>query len=185
MSDTAEFESHYRTLPDDELGWIAMNKAATLLPEALQALRSELDRRGLSKSTERGIQAQTRQWSQAELAALVDQYRRGACPRCGVQGTMLNAVIAAVARSFIIVSSYQTKLVIGCSPCLRAEVDRLNRQSLLLGWWGIPWGPIYTIRALHANSQAKNGAEGAAPTPALVGYVASNIGEIASDMASR
>jgi hypothetical protein len=24
--------------------------------------------------------------------------------------------------------------------------------SLLLGWWGIPWGPIYTVRAVWANS---------------------------------
>lgn len=24
--------------------------------------------------------------------------------------------------------------------------------SLLLGWWGIPWGPIYTIQAMWVNS---------------------------------
>lgn len=23
--------------------------------------------------------------------------------------------------------------------------------SLVLGWWGIPWGPIYTIQSLWAN----------------------------------
>lgn len=23
--------------------------------------------------------------------------------------------------------------------------------SLLFGWWGIPWGPIYTIGSLHTN----------------------------------
>jgi len=23
--------------------------------------------------------------------------------------------------------------------------------SLLLGWWGIPWGPVYTVRCLWAN----------------------------------
>jgi hypothetical protein len=25
--------------------------------------------------------------------------------------------------------------------------------SLLLGWWGIPWGPIYTIQSLVTNFQ--------------------------------
>lgn len=25
--------------------------------------------------------------------------------------------------------------------------------SLLLGWWGFPWGPIYTLQALAANLQ--------------------------------
>lgn len=24
--------------------------------------------------------------------------------------------------------------------------------SLLLGWWGIPWGPIYTLAALFSNT---------------------------------
>jgi len=23
--------------------------------------------------------------------------------------------------------------------------------SLIFGWWGIPWGPIYTLRALYVN----------------------------------
>ena len=23
--------------------------------------------------------------------------------------------------------------------------------SFLLGWWGIPWGPVYTLQALHIN----------------------------------
>lgn len=23
--------------------------------------------------------------------------------------------------------------------------------TLLLGWWGIPWGPIYSIGSLHTN----------------------------------
>lgn len=23
--------------------------------------------------------------------------------------------------------------------------------SLLFGWWGIPWGPVYTVQALHSN----------------------------------
>lgn len=23
--------------------------------------------------------------------------------------------------------------------------------TLLLGWWGIPWGPIYSVGALYAN----------------------------------
>jgi hypothetical protein len=23
--------------------------------------------------------------------------------------------------------------------------------SLLFGWWGIPWGPIYTIGSIHTN----------------------------------
>jgi len=25
--------------------------------------------------------------------------------------------------------------------------------SLVLGWWGIPWGPIYTVQSLWVNAQ--------------------------------
>jgi hypothetical protein len=28
-----------------------------------------------------------------------------------------------------------------------------NRISLLAGWWGIPWGPIWTIKALRTNKK--------------------------------
>ena len=28
---------------------------------------------------------------------------------------------------------------------------RFTFLSLVLGWWGIPWGPIYTIGSLYRN----------------------------------
>ena len=28
--------------------------------------------------------------------------------------------------------------------------------SILFGWWGIPWGPLYTIKAIINNSSAKH-----------------------------
>jgi hypothetical protein len=40
---------------------------------------------------------------------------------------------------------------------VRADESRVTRGlgfsllSLFLGWWGIPWGPIYTIQALWNN----------------------------------
>ena len=40
---------------------------------------------------------------------------------------------------------------------IRAGESRLSRgllpsfMTLLLGWWGIPWGPIYTIQSLVTN----------------------------------
>lgn len=42
---------------------------------------------------------------------------------------------------------------------VRAGEDRLLKGlgfsllSFILGWWGIPWGPIYTIQALWNNFQ--------------------------------
>jgi hypothetical protein len=28
----------------------------------------------------------------------------------------------------------------------------LSALSLLLGWWGIPWGPVYTVQVLWNNA---------------------------------
>ncbi len=180
-----DFQAHYRDLSSDELEWIALNKAATLLPEALQALREEIDRRGIVRSIERGVEAQTRHWSKEELEALIERYRRGACPQCGSRAEMLNAATVAVAHSFLIFSMLQPKVIVGCSGCIRAEAKRLSAKSLLLGWWGIPWGPIFTIRALSANAKAKSVDVNGMPTLDLCNHVINNIGEIAADMTDR
>src|SRR3954471_19703711 len=39
--------------------------------------------------------------------------------------------------------------------------------SALLGWWGIPWGPIYTVQSIWVNSHGGRDVTGQimAPTP--------------------
>lgn len=34
---------------------------------------------------------------------------------------------------------------------------KYNLRSYLFGWWGLPWGPIYTIDMLRINSEKKGG----------------------------
>ena len=184
MSAASEFQERYRSLTSFELEAIALKQSATLPPQALTALRKEMDRRGLAPSLRRGIEAQVRRWTRDDLAAFIERYRHRPCPRCGVQGKTLNGVLAAVARSFIVASTVRTKLVIGCSNCIQTELERLSKQSFLFGWWGIPWGPAYTVRALAMNSKAKTAAASAEPTPELWNYIASNVGEIAADTRS-
>jgi hypothetical protein len=183
MSPTSEFQ-RYHSLSNFELESIAFKQSVTLPPQALTALRKEMDRRGLSPSLRRGIEEQVRRWTKDDLATFIEQYRHRPCPRCGVQGKTLNGVVAAVARSFIVTSTVRTRLVIGCSSCIKTELERLSKQSLLFGWWGIPWGPVYTVRALAMNSKAKAVAASAEPTPELWEYIASNVGDIAADTRS-
>ena len=181
MNPVSEFQARYQSLSNFELESIALQQSVTLLPQALTALRKEMDRRGLSPSLRPGIEAQVRRWTKDDLATFIERYRHRPCPRCGVQGKTLNGVVAAVARSFIVTSTVRTRLVIGCSSCIKTELERLTKQSLLFGWWGIPWGPVYTVRALAVNSKAKTAAASAEPTPELWNYIASNVGEIAAD----
>lgn len=184
MSPASGIQAHYHSLSSFELEAIALTRSAALPPQALSALRKEMDRRGLSSSLRRGIEAQVRRWTKDDLADFIHHYRHRPCPRCGVEGKTLNGVVGAVARSFIVTSIVRTKIVIGCSSCIETELQRLSKQTLLFGWWGIPSGPACTVRALAMNSKAKKAAASADPTPELWNYIASHTSEIAADTRS-
>jgi len=184
MSLASEFQGYYHSLTNLELESIALRESATLPPQALVALRKEMNQRGLSGLLRQGVEAQVRRWTKSDFATFIEQYRHRPCPRCGVQGKRLKGVVAAVARGFIVTSILRTKLVIGCANCINAELTRLSKQSVLFGWWGIPWGPARTVRALAVTSKAKTAAASAAPTAELWNYIASNVVEIAVDTRS-
>jgi hypothetical protein len=39
-----------------------------------------------------------------------------------------------------------------CGSCRKKAGLKYTVISVLLGWWGIPWGPIYTLQAIGRNS---------------------------------
>ena len=47
-------------------------------------------------------------------------------------------------------------MIIGCTDCITASARNALLKSLLLGWWGIPWGPIRTIESVFTNIKAKD-----------------------------
>jgi len=47
--------------------------------------------------------------------------------------------------------------------------------SLLLGWWGIPWGPIWTIQSMAVNFRG-----GKDVTASIVNAVSANMGSSAA-----
>lgn len=175
------FREHYQGLSAEELEAIALTKAATLLPEALQALRSELTFRGGFEAVHSGIDAQLQQWSEPQLARLVDQYRSSPCPRCSARGPLLNAVEAASAAAFLVYSMLESRLIVGCPACIRNDVQRLSNRSLLLGWWAL-MGPVHTMRALARNSQALRRAANAQATRELHDYVFRNVGRVTAKL---
>ncbi|MEI6986770.1 MAG: J domain-containing protein [Rhodospirillaceae bacterium] len=38
-----------------------------------------------------------------------------------------------------------------CRSCADGQALRASAVTLLLGWWGLPWGPVWTIKALWSN----------------------------------
>jgi hypothetical protein len=40
-----------------------------------------------------------------------------------------------------------------CERCRALQAAKWSLFSGLFGWWGFPWGPIYTLRALYVNGK--------------------------------
>lgn len=57
-----------------------------------------------------------------------------------------------VALSFLVVSfKVPSRLYIVGHDATLLVATAFTVISLLLGWWGVPWGPIYTVRAVWSN----------------------------------
>jgi hypothetical protein len=82
----------------------------------------------------------------------------------GIDGMSTEQIVLEVNRGgkFVVyrfsVSALIVSFMLSSNPCLiRAEQSRVLKGlpftllSLLLGWWGIPWGPVYTVRSMWTN----------------------------------
>jgi hypothetical protein len=56
-----------------------------------------------------------------------------------------------VVKSFIFVTLRSVRQGIFCSKCAEKEVYKASTVTWILGWWGFPWGPIYSIHAIFMN----------------------------------
>jgi len=68
------------------------------------------------------------------------------------------------------------KLKIACPECLDKANGKAITITLLLGWWGFPWGPIKTIQSLGQNNKSKTTNHEDGPNDHLRGFVTANIG---------
>lgn len=54
-------------------------------------------------------------------------------------------------KSFLLFTQRSTKQGVFCSECAGKQALKSTAITWLLGWWGVPWGPIYSIQALFIN----------------------------------
>jgi hypothetical protein len=182
MQDHETLRQYYANLEDEELLELALQGAETLRPEALELLQSEVSRRRLGQEVQEGIDAQLRDFTPAQQAELVDRFRQLPCPLCGAKNGLLNAFPVAEAKSFVVVTTYREWLLVGCPQCIQQASSKAYRTTVLLGWWGIPWGLFRTLQALGANNRARGAGEHTDPTPELLEYVRVNRGNITALM---
>ncbi len=73
------------------------------------------------------------------------------CERCGRLDSTLRGAGFMYAVSLLVVTFRNGSGGILCRRCRRTEATKWTIVSALFGWWGIPWGPIYTIQAIAEN----------------------------------
>ena len=73
------------------------------------------------------------------------------CSRCGKVSAQPRYVIFLKAKSFLVFTLRSMSQGIFCSPCAEKKALQASSITWALGWWGVPWGPIYSIHALWVN----------------------------------
>jgi hypothetical protein len=101
------------------------------------------------------------------------------CPHCGSANSPLNATLVSEVMSFIFLTHLRRQVVIGCPACLDKAIQRAQVRTLLLGWWGIPFGIFRTVGAVAGNIKHKQQLRHATgPTEVLESFVRSNAAQL-------
>jgi hypothetical protein len=74
-----------------------------------------------------------------------------ACERCGTRDTTVRGTVFFWVFSIVFASFRRTAAGIWCDRCRRKESLKWTTVSLLVGPWGFPWGPIWTVQAIYRN----------------------------------
>lgn len=75
---------------------------------------------------------------------------RGRCPKCQATGPV-DAYYSYRVWSALVVTTRRTRLHVCCRSCASRQQIGDAAISLLFGWWGLPWGPIFTPVQIARN----------------------------------
>ncbi|MHB0772307.1 J domain-containing protein [Bradyrhizobium sp. 1.29L] len=73
------------------------------------------------------------------------------CSCCGKVTAQPRYAIFLTVKSFVLVTLRSPVQGIFCSACAEKRAYRASAVTWLLGWWGVPWGPIYAVQAIITN----------------------------------
>ncbi len=175
--DLERIKENYANFEDYKLEHLAKNEAGSLEPEVIPILMAEIKKRGLDSNLEKGIEAQTQELTESEVTELKEKVAGLRCPVCGQNSKPLIGTIIRSVKSFLILTNYKKSPIITCQDCADSKRKNALISTIILGWWGIPWGFIRTPQTI-INYFLDNGNREAISESILTGFVIENIGEI-------
>src|SRR5436190_19430454 len=75
--------------------------------------------------------------------ATAQSIRDGRCAKCGGRGKV-DFHRSAFVWSALVVTQRRTDVIFGCSGCALKQQALSTAGTLVVGWWGIPWGLVFT-----------------------------------------
>ena len=174
--DLNDIRDNYNNFDDWKIEKIASEEAGSLRPEVLDILKAEIKKRNLNLNLIDSVDSQRKELTESEFNKYCAILRNHPCPNCESKTQKINATMIGRVVSMLIMTNYEKSLKVACSDCLDQMHSKANKKSVLLGWWGIPWGPIQTIRSFIYNSSMKKNNRTEKPNEIFVSFVVSNIG---------
>jgi hypothetical protein len=110
------------------------------------------------------------------LEKQTEEVFRGNCPRCRALGPVDVHKVHQV-WSAVILTRWSSAQQVSCKSC--ATKSQLGGMlfSLVLGWWGFPWGLVLTpVQAVRNVVEMCGGPDPSRPSPALRNWVLMNMG---------
>ena len=111
--------------------------------------------------------ALSKQVPEATVREQVWKTHQGPCPKCGGSGPV-DVHVAHKVWSALVLTSWSSTPQLSCRPCGRKSQWAGAGFSLLLGWWGFPWGLILTPVQIGRNLVGiGKSADASSPSPEL------------------
>jgi hypothetical protein len=129
-----------------------------------------------STCAQRGaLLALSRQMPESVINQQVLTVHQGHCPQCGGSGP-IDVHTSYKVYSFLVITRWMNTPQISCRPCgVKKQMTGLA-ISLVLGWWGFPWGLIMTpVQIVRNLSGAFSGPDPIRPSDQLERLVRVNI----------
>jgi hypothetical protein len=109
------------------------------------------------------------------LEQKIDEVRAAACPRCSGPGP-IDVYRSHHVISVVVATRWSTQKRLSCRRCARKAQAGGLCISLFAGWWGFPWGILFTPAYILLNIVEMCSKPPAAPTADLRSLVQTSLG---------